>query len=232
LVGGTNDFLFVLDNGTLTLHMKKHCASVEEARASADGFLFVWEVDARLRLGIAVRFTYEDAQLIDRIPPPPGTLEVNIMGLAAVSVCGTATVRMIQRAYPEPPSKMKATPDLETLWIRYGGYRANRELLSGMAYFSLTALEANAGSRRRRQAAAKKYNIDIGVLNKLGELTSERGDGATARKMSANPVPYTRLEICWIEEANQDNHQESGRNRSWYHMRENNHEGLTCPVSL
>lgn len=199
LEGMTGDFRYALDNGALTLHLKTHYATVEEARASVAGFLFVWELDSALRFGRgAVRFVYEDAQLIDRIPPPPGTSEFYVTGTSSISFVGDVSIRVTKGAYPEPPSNMKFTPDLETLWIRYDGYRAKREPLSAMAYFCLTVLETSAGNRAE---AAKQYNIDVDVLRKIGEFTANRGDGATARKMRPNLVPYTPLEIGWIDEA-------------------------------
>jgi hypothetical protein len=199
LEGEIDEFRFDLENGTLALHMKKHFASVEEARASATGFLFVWEVDAALRHGRgAIRFIFQDAQLVDRIPPPPGTLEAHVTGTALVVTAGEVTVRITSAAYPGPPSNMKSTPDLESLWLRYDGYRAKREPLSTMAYFCLTVLETAAGNRSQ---ASKQFNIEFEVLKKIGELTANRGDRATARKMHANLAPYTPLEIGWIEEA-------------------------------
>lgn len=179
--------------------MKKHFASVEEARASATGFLFVWEVDAELRHGRgAIRFIFQDAQLIDRIPPPPGTFEVHVPSGALIVTGGVCTVRITSAAYPGPPSNMKSSPDLESIWLRYDAYRAKREPLSTMAYFCLIVLETAAGGRTQ---AAKQFDIEFEVLRKIGELTTNRGDRTTARKMHANLAPYTPLEINWIEEA-------------------------------
>ena len=179
--------------------MKKHYASAEEARASVTGFLFVWEVDAALRLGReAIKFSYEDAELVDRIPPPPGTIELHASSGALVMFGGEVTVRVTRSTYPEPPSGMKFTPNLETLWLRYQGYQAQREPISAMAYFCLTVVEKSAGGRSE---AAEKYNINFDVLRKIGELTASRGDVATARKMHANLVPHTPQELAWIEAA-------------------------------
>jgi hypothetical protein len=83
--------------------------------------------------------------------------------------------------------------------LRYHGYRDGREPLLSMAYFCLTVLEANAGGR---SAAARKYRIDKAVLHKLGELTSRRGDLATARKATAGvAAPLTGPETAWLEVA-------------------------------
>jgi hypothetical protein len=183
----------------LTLHMKKHYASVEDARASAAEFLFIWELDAALNLGReAIKFIFEDAELIDRIPPPPGTLEINVGSASMVAFGGVVTMRVTRSAYPEPPTGMKFCPDLETLWMRYEGYRAQREPLSAMAYFCLTVLDTSAGDRA---TAARQYNIKLDVLRKIGDLTTNRGDAATARKMRVKLLPYTPKEIGWLEAA-------------------------------
>ena len=54
-----------------------------------------------------------------------------------------------------------------------------------------------------RRAAASRYNIELSVLAKLGELTSERGDLTEARKtpVTGQPKPLSRLERKWIEAA-------------------------------
>jgi len=69
-----------------------------------------------------------------------------------------------------------------------------------MAYFCLTLLEAMAGNRG---LAARTFRISAGVLGKLGQLTSERGDLSTARKYRAviSGSPLTGGEIHWLEEA-------------------------------
>ena len=52
-----------------------------------------------------------------------------------------------------------------------------------MAYFCLTVLHMIA--RGRRKQAAEKYQIDIDVLHKVGELTSDKRGGTDARKASS-----------------------------------------------
>jgi hypothetical protein len=95
--------------------MNTHYGTVEEAKSSANEFLFLWELNSSLRFGQgAVRFVYEDAQIIERNPPPPGNLEVHMEGKTSFVARGELSMA----AYPEPPSNMKFSPDLETLWIR------------------------------------------------------------------------------------------------------------------
>ncbi len=78
------------------------------------------------------------------------------------------------------------TPDVETLWYRYAAYIAGREPLPGMAYFCYSVLRANAGSNR---LAAHRYAIEEKLLTKLRELSSERGDNLTVRKVTTLECP-------------------------------------------
>ncbi len=84
-------------------------------------------------------------------------------------------------------------------------YRDGKELLLSMAYFCLTVVEIIGApglkGRQRREVASKLFNIDVDVLNKLGALTSERGDRTTARKARPSPVPLSDREQAWIEAA-------------------------------
>jgi hypothetical protein len=65
----------------------------------------------------------------------------------------------------------------------------NQDPLLGMAYACLTLLE-----KGNRKLAAKHYAIHNDVLRKLGELTSTRGDNATARKISDRTTPLSERE--------------------------------------
>ncbi len=42
--------------------------------------------------------------------------------------------------------------------------------------------------------------IDKNVLDRLGELTSERGDSSTVRKLKTAMQPLSASEAAWIEE--------------------------------
>jgi hypothetical protein len=66
-----------------------------------------------------------------------------------------------------------------------------------MAYFCLTILEAKTGGR---ESAATAYRIEKAVLNRMGELTSLRGDRLTARK-ATGVQPLTGQERAWLEAA-------------------------------
>jgi hypothetical protein len=201
----TAAFHVTLEHDRIKFDFKEHHATAQAAQDSVADFLLAWEIDAGLKMGPGrVQFVYERADLTDRSPPPPG--ESQLIGVVAIPsgeawVSGTLTVA--RPTYPDPPKAFKVSPDVETMWNRYEGYCAKRELLPAMAYFCLTVIEFSAGARKdareeAREATARTYGIHRSVLNKLGELTA-RGEPATARKMSTNLVPHSRQELEWIE---------------------------------
>ena len=200
--GTTDGINYRLNHGQLRIEPNIHFPSIERAREHVDPLLASWEIDIALRFGSPeLSFLYQTAEVIDRDPPPPGSPHViQVQSVASASASGTATLRVSRGHYPDPPTSFRTSPDVDTLWERYQGYRQGREPLPSMAYFCLTLLEAMAGSRSR---AAKTFRISARVLTKIGQLTSERGDPSTARKYRAviSGSPLTGLEIHWLEEA-------------------------------
>src|SRR5438105_3912003 len=70
----THDFQIKLEQGKATFEPKVHFPSIEAARSIADPFLRAWELDVALRYGKKeITFLFEDAEMIDRNPPPPGS---------------------------------------------------------------------------------------------------------------------------------------------------------------
>ena len=84
------------------------------------------------------------------------------------------------------------------MYSRYLGYRQGREPLWSMSYFCLTVLEGEG--RKRRKAAARKYQIAKSVLDLIGCLSSETGD-QQARKGSGRGRKLTDQEHRLLEEA-------------------------------
>lgn len=205
-IEGTNDiFDWQLEDSELTLNMKQHFASEEEAQQAVSDFLRSWELYVNLYEGReAIHFQYVDAHVIDRNPPPPGSPQVlhakSIRGEGAMM--GTPTIRVQRNSYPTPPEQFQVSPDVETLWNRYRQYVEGKEQLLSMAYFCLTVLESDFPNNKRA-GAARKYGIHVDVLQKLGELTTTRGDERTARKAEPNRnfAPLTGKEEEWIRTA-------------------------------
>lgn len=191
-------FTGVLDEGTLTLKPKDHYPSINAAREPADRFLRAWELDATLRGGRgSLAFEYRTGEVIDRDPPPPGSPQHIEVQCASHAFIGCqASIHLTRGKYPEPPEYFQFTPDIEVLWGRIEGYRLGRESLLSMAYFCLTWLERQMATGRAE--AARVLNTEKSVLDKLGELTSERGDSSMARKASRSPQPLSDAERVWI----------------------------------
>jgi hypothetical protein len=74
-----------------------------------------------------------------------------------------------------------------------------------MAYFILNLLErATCVKNGARKRAAELFQIDEEVLDKIGELSSARGDERTARKAPDTGKKFQELssaEKQWLEEA-------------------------------
>jgi len=202
----TEAFRMRLEDGVATFEMIEHPASEETARRRVEEYLQAWEIDAALRPGREeVRFEFEEADVIDRDPPPPGSGHV-IYGEAAMAATGvlTATPHVTRRQYPDPPDKFVVSPDVETMWFHYQEFRGGRERLVDMGNFCLTVLEESTGGhKRRRQEAADTYSIESDVLDALGRLTGNVGDYKTARKAKGltERRPHTSAEETWISAA-------------------------------
>ncbi len=182
--------------------MNDHFATEQDARNAVDDYIRGWELDAALVRGPnAFKLRFDRAEIEDRNPTP------GVMYAQAGSVRFNVTVSAAQatvspRTYPRPPSaRLKRTPDVESMFYRYVGYREGKEPLTAMAYFCLTVLEASTGKRRgQRAAAAKQYHINRQVLNQLAELSTTKG-GAHARKAEGVHRDLTEQERQFLEAA-------------------------------
>ena len=204
-----DEFEYNLNDGILTCHMREHYPAVREARRVVDDFLHSWEIMVALDLeGGEMQFQFEDAHVIDRNPPPPGSSEfVHVSGSSGVKFTGSAISELCitRRKYPDPPTNFAVTPDVEILWQRYEKYLDGKKYLDGnkdllsMAYACLTFVERKADGIRK--AAAELYRIDYDILDKLGDLTSTKGDAKTARKFpkKGDLIPLSEKENKWIE---------------------------------
>lgn len=203
----TDAFFLYLASGVLTTRMKGHHSTVESARAVVEPYLRAWEISAGLRCGPNAFLLLFDppAEIVDRNPTPKQ--EDGVYTAVANLVVGAATLKataiLVQREYPSPPKCFAATPDVQTMWFRYGLYYEGKEPLLSMAYACLTLLEGSTGAASGfRTAVCKKYFIDQAVRDKLGDIVSERGDPTEARKLgnAATMTPLTKQEKQWVED--------------------------------
>jgi hypothetical protein len=195
---------FCLAESGLTVTLSQDHPNVPEAQAAVASALAAWELMADLQYSPGeFRFRFERGEFAHRNPPPPGIIVGSanlVQGGATVRASGTVTPP-IRRAYPDPPTDFKLTLDVETMFNRLLGSIAGREPIPAAAYFCLTVIESLArGPKRRRLRAANMLAIDIAVLSKLGELSSENGGPAIGRKASAKR-PLTDAQVKWLDAA-------------------------------
>jgi len=195
-------YKIVLENQHVTVEMFDHYSSEESARLAVEPFLHAWEVHAAASARNPIeplRFEFERAEVIDRSPDPPGVVRLSGIALGGGGAMSVSFSIGFSH-YPPPPKQFVVTADVESMWARWLGYRAKRESLPSMAYFCLTVVEASVGGKRegQRRRAASDLNVDLEVLNALGELVSEVGAVETRRKAHLKqPRPHTLAEEAW-----------------------------------
>ena len=185
------------DKGCFT--MKAHYATKEEAREAVEEYIQVWELDAALQRGPnAFTLEFSHPEIEDRNPTPAAPGKLALRGMGVIAGEATVSIGLVVESQdysypPPPPSGLKITPDVRSMFARWAGYRLGKEPLASMAYFCLTILEALAnpkngdrknktrGPSRARRKAAEDYKIAVDALSKIGELSSEKG-GRAARK--------------------------------------------------
>ncbi len=181
--------------------MHSHFPTFEEADKTLAEYLRAWEFEAQLKRGPDTFHLVLDrgkSELIDRKPTQD---HVRISGYGSIVGTFSATLCVKPPAYPVPPSDITLTPDVETMYNRYMGYREGREPLAGMANFCLTILEDSTREQKgRRLAAARMYNIDEQILSKIGDLSANRG-GAEARKADGVTTDFSPKERHFLEQA-------------------------------
>jgi hypothetical protein len=211
-------FTVRLSDGVLTATMKDHFATQEEAVEVVRPFLIAWELHHALEHGRReFRFKFMRSNIIDRKPTPGALDDVVLTSTGLVAAAGFApTLTVTRRHYPEPPPPdFVASPNVETLWDRYENYLLGREYLPAMGYFCLSVVETLYGptpssgkapprkTSQKRTRTATALNIEVAVFEKLGELTTERGDATMARKQEQGKPfrPLSGHEAAWVQAA-------------------------------
>ncbi|MEK5398430.1 hypothetical protein [Paenibacillus sp. FSL K6-2859] len=191
----TEEFYMSMKDGLLTCEMKKHYSQVQDARNTIEVFLKTWEIDVALKYGLGeLDFLFLSADVVYKDPNYFYVGEISLSGEGGLS----AKMTVERGAYPTIPADFIATPDVELLWTRYKMYLQGRDQLLSMAYFCLSYIEGIAGGRRID--ASNKYGVNRDDLNRLGELTSARGDKLSARKgVRNNFLPLTDEDTLWVE---------------------------------
>lgn len=197
----TEDFEFSFDGKTAVFKMKEHYSTDNEAKAVVEKYLRAWDILIGLEQDPEdFKLVFDHADIIDRSPDTNDRNALNLQAhvlSAHVVISDHVYVNVSRCKYPSFPMNFSASPDAETMYLRYKAYRQNREILTSMAYMSLTVLEASAGGRKE---ASSKYNIKYAVLDTLGKLTSNKGNSAEARKFPKDGIyePLRNKEKDWI----------------------------------
>jgi len=202
------DFSIRLENENLTVEMKEHYATEEAAKKKVEEFLRDWLNWARFDFEWdLLYFKYERAEVIDRNPPPtvPGQCTLGCLnaGTSPRTFKATSTPLPLKVSeYPAPPTRFKATTEVETMWFRYQQYLQDKETCQSFGYFCLTLMESSTGIKKNaRKEASRIYKIKEDVLRKLSELTTVTGTQRDARKLKlgcSTGVPLTLVERQWI----------------------------------
>ena len=196
---------FQLRDGSLLFEPIEHFSAEEEVRGAVEPFLRGWEMEADLTSNVGtIRFKFLRAELIDRDPPGPGESQViQLKAASLVLMAGSVTTHLTCNRYPEPPRAFRTTPEVELGYRRWLGFRSGKEPLQSMesmACFVLTLLASSAGDRNK---AGRVFQIEAEVLSTMGQLSSTRGDGITARKVERVHLfqDLTGTEKQWLEQA-------------------------------
>lgn len=191
---------FQMKDGVLRIVPTEHFCDISSLRMSIDPFLEAWEIATDLTSNVGtIRFSFERGEVVDRDPPPSGSPQIiKLNGMSTSTFGGRVSLHLTFRKYPEPPKPFSATPDVQSAYRRWIGYRCGKEPLQAMAYFVLTVVERSAHGRKK---AANTFFIAKDILQKIGELTSKNGDESTARKATAVGKALTASEKQWLEEA-------------------------------
>lgn len=191
---------FRLADGELTIRLTQHFASEVEARAAVEPVLKAWKIESDLtRTFGMIEFAFLRATLVDRAPSAsrePG--KVHLVAKARAVATARASVHVIANGYPPFPSRFEASATVDIAYERWIRYREGLEPLPSFGNFLRTLVEAEYGSRKE---ASRVLKVDMKVLNKLGELTTERGDHLSARKVKRTVAftPLADTERAWIE---------------------------------
>jgi hypothetical protein len=207
-------FRITLDASKAKVQMVDHFASAEDARRVVDPYLRAWQFAADLQYpSDDFCFIYEAAEVVDRSPPPPGRAILAAVGMSAgaARVEGYVTIHESKAAWPQPPEDLEISFDADAMrrrWVRYSVKHG--EPLLAAAYWALTMVEAapggatpskRRGSSRKRRDASSFFNIDLDVLDKLGELVSTRGGHEEGRKAEGGALSLSPLEKQWVQAA-------------------------------
>ena len=186
-----------VEDGRVRFTMKAVFATESDARSGVEDYVRSWELHALLTGGPAMFELRFDGADIEDLDPTPGVFSGAARPIRFAITMSKPQVTVSPPNYPAPPATpLGRSPDVESMFRRYVGYREGREPLTGMANFCLTVLESAAGDRR---VASQKYGISKRVLNRVGVLCDSKG-GNDARKAKGRDHPLTQHEEQFLQQ--------------------------------
>ena len=173
------DFRVTIRNQQVRFEFTKHYATVDAAQEAIEDYINDWEFSACLENG-----PNYFKLVFDRVEGHPSPVRWHFK-------VGEPTVTVSPPCYPPPPSGLKLTPDVRTMYERYMGYLRGREPLPSMANFCWTMVE-------KRPVIVRDFTK--GDRNVIGYLCSESG-GNQARKAEGVGRPLTDEESRFLQKA-------------------------------
>ena len=177
-------FTVEIQDQRVFFRFRAHYTSEDEARSAIRSYLQNWEFLVGLERGPdAFHLRFLRSEIIDR-NPPKGVQPVRISiatGIPKVTAIGT--VRPLRYPKPAATSTIQRTPEIDSMYHRYLGYRTVQEPLPSMAYFCLTMLKRVA--QKKGTGASKEFGISSKVIKTVSRLSSTAG-GEMARKQVAS----------------------------------------------
>jgi hypothetical protein len=190
------DFSVRLENEELRVEFLKDC-SVDDARSIIQPFIDAWEISA----GVSEEYGPGEFSLAfwrAELPPrrPGNDADIGVSGTTLTALVGDVAVHTSRGRFPSPPafSAFKITDDVKTMFHQVRLYHEGKIPVVHMAYFCLSILEKSAGGRRE---AANKYSIGERTLDKIGNLTANKG-GKEARKADGLRSELSAEERQWL----------------------------------
>ncbi len=197
---GDNFTVEVKDRRVL-FRFRTHYGSEDAAKAAIDSYRRNWELAAGLARGPdAFTLRFVRSEIIDRNPAPSDPHTLTVSGTIVGDISFDPNLVLRPARYPEPPAPnmMKRTPDIDSMYHRYLGYRAGREPLPSMAYFCLDMLKGMAS--QDGETAARVFGISSKFLKEMGRVSSTMG-GKMARKRKGLKQPYGPDDMKFLDAA-------------------------------
>ena len=196
------DFSVTVDDDKARFEFKREINDEKEAHEIVAEYVRQWEFSSTLRRGpdaFTLHFLKSEGKEKN---PVPGQHRVRPDTVRYSFEVPSVAVTVRPASFPEPPSGIKITPDVQSMFDRYVGHCRGHEPLDTMAYFCLTMVEWSArcgsgkrgsGNRNLRKKAAAKYNVAKKVLHEIGNLSAkERKVDAESRELTGKERSFLR----------------------------------------